>query len=229
MPDFTLSIESHTSLTGRLELPVSRPPLWRVLHEREVPSAWRNVPPRMPEVRPLFPNHHVPFGKYWQLLSWKMNPLLTAGNMTAVYHFRLWIANNQGFGMEDDPRANYFENKNLSRALPRVEALTCGGNLLTGQIQGDNLLLETLDWRNAPPSLEWIQARPWFVTEAVKLDGEGYPARFPQGRQDNGFQPGARHPLIADPGRYVITIPLWRVERWTASELPDPYQVYRSS
>jgi hypothetical protein len=34
------------------------------------------------------------------------------------------------------------------------------------------------------------------------------------------------HPLIADPVRYEITIPLRRLQEWTEPELPDPYMLY---
>lgn len=203
-----------------------RPPLWRVLHEAEVPEFRRNVPPRMPEVRPFFPNHHSEFGKHWQGLSWDMNPLLNAGNMTAVYDGELWVANNQGFGMDGDPRANYFTNRNLTFENIRVEALTCGGNVLTGYEEDTNLVVETLQWSDPVPTVGWIEKRPWLITHAVKLDGDGLPARFGQGYSHLGFTPGVRHPLVANPKRYKITIPKWRVVRWTESELPDPYKVY---
>lgn len=207
----------------------------RVLHEAELPANRRHVPPRMPEVRPMFPNHHVPFGKYWQLLSKQMNPLLTPGNWTAAYHYELWIANNQGFGMDDDPRANYITGQDLSFADPRVEALTCGGNLLRviGEIQAKTTgigltacyIVETLNWRNAPPKWEDLQKKPWFITEGTKLTGDGGVTRFPQGQQSNGFMPGVRHPLIADPSRIPI-IEKWRVRAWTDPNPPDPYKVY---
>src|SRR5688572_13720975 len=197
-----------------ISYPEVRPKLWRVLHEAEVPAFRRNVPPKMPEVRTFFPNHHVKFGKYWQLLSRSMNPLLNNGNWTAVYDWQLWIANDNGFGDPGDPRANYIENRNLDYELPRVEALTCGGNVLTGYVENGYLVTETLNWRDPAPSLDWIMARPWLVTEGVKLDRNGNPTRFPQGYNQLGYTPGIRHPLLADPANYKVVIPMWRVVEW---------------
>jgi hypothetical protein len=208
----------------------------RVLHEAEVPAARRNVPPKMPEVRALFPNHFVRFGQAHQALAWKLNPLLRAGNMTAVYDDHLWIANDNGFSNSSDPRENYFENTNLGYPLPKVESLTCGGNLLHvigeirtktgGTTEEDCYIVETLDGDNPPPSLEWLEARPWLITHAVKLDGDGKPTKFPQGYSHLGFTPGVRHPLLADPSRYTIVIPKWRCVRWTGADAPDPYRIY---
>lgn len=208
----------------------------RVLHEAELPRDRRSTPLRMPEVRPLFPNHFVPFGKAWQMLSWQLNPLLTANNMTAVYNEALWIANNTGFG--NTPRANYFTNENLGAQELRVEALTCGGNLLS--ILGETIaktaagqvpcyVVETLDARRSVPSVDWLRERPWLITEATKLrsDGSLDVARFPQGKQPNGYQPGVRHPLVADPTRYLVVIEKWRMVEWREPTPPDPLTVYR--
>jgi hypothetical protein len=213
----------------------------RVLHEVEVPAARRNVPPKMPEVRPFAPNHFSPFGKPWQLLAWKLNPLLSAANMSAIYHNELWICNGSGFGDDGDKRANFFTNTNLSAPPPKVEALTCGGNLLS--VVGErtvmeagkpvpSYIVETLNWHNPPTSVEWLEARPWLITHAVKLDTEGKPTRFGQGYNRLGYAPGVRHPFVADPSRYngttepAITIPKWRCVRWAEGEAPDPYKVY---
>jgi hypothetical protein len=201
---------------------------YRVLHERELASNLpHTTPPDRPEVRALYPSHFSPFGKPWQMLAWKMNPLLSAGNMTAVYHTHLWIANDQGFGDDNDPRANFFENTHLTENLPKVEALTCGGNLLSvvGEL-GDDYIVETLDWHNPPPSPSEINGKPWLLTVAVNMGTDGTPRRFSQGTQPNGFVPGVRHPLLADPTRFVVTIPKWRLMRWTASTPPDPYRLY---
>jgi len=207
----------------------------RVLHECELLSALRSTPAKMPEVRPLFPNHFSRFGSGWQMLSWQMNPLLKAGNMTAVYHTTLWITNRHGFGDKDKPRRNYFENTNLdAKETIAVEALTCGGNLLRvmGEMKAktsagkvDCFIVETLDYRDPVPSLAWIKAHPWLITEATKLTGDGGVTRFPQGKQEDGYQPGVRHPLVANTD-YQIVIEKWRVVEWRESFAPDPYKIY---
>lgn len=206
---------------------IERPPLWRVLHEREVPSHLRTTPLNMPEMRVLLPNHFSPFGEAWQKLSKAMNPRISNNKWTAVYGDTLWITNRQGFGNDEDPRANFILGSNLTSPLPKVEALTTGGSLLTGRVSGSYLIIEALDHRS-PPSLDWILDRPWFWTYAVTMDSHSNPRPFPQGLQTDGSVAHIIHPLVCDPVRYPeIKIPLWRVQRWTAAELPDPFRVYQ--
>lgn len=203
----------------------------RVLHELEVPSHRRTTPPDRPEVRQLDPpNLFVPFGKSWQMKAWSMNPLLTANNMTAVYHYRLFIANNNGFGDDNDPRANHFTAEDLSSPVLKVEALTCGGNvhrvlgeaaISRGGQSIPSYILEVLDYRTPPPE----SIPPWLVVWAVNMGTDGTPRRFQQGVQSNGFVPGVRHPFVSDPSK-IITVPKWRCVRWVESEPPDPYRIY---
>jgi hypothetical protein len=240
MTSFTLSIDGSQPVTSTLTqqdvitIPDTLPPgvFVRVLHEKELAANLPHTTPyKRPEVRPFFPNGFVPFGESWQLLAWSMNPLLSAGNMTAVYDYRLWIANDNGLGDPNDPRANYFTRSNLSSSLPKVEALTCGGNLLhvlgearvkTNSGLEDCYQIDYLDWR-LPVSPPFIQARPWLSTWAVTLGGDGTPRRFSYGTQADGFVPGVRHPLVASGPIYI---PKWRVVKWDGSLPPDPYRVY---
>jgi hypothetical protein len=206
----------------------------RVLHELELAANLpHTTPPGRPEVRALFPNHYVKFGKFWQWLSEDMNPYCSPGNWTAIYHNNLWITNDQGYGEASDPRANFVTGEDMTAELPRVEALTCGGNVL--RVLGETAagyVIETLDWTAPAPSLEWIEARPWLVTTAVNMGRDGTPRRFEMGSQPNGFIPGVRHPLLADPRRYngtteaAITIPKWRCVDWKEADVPDPYRLY---
>ena len=209
----------------------------RVLHELELPAARRLTPLNRPEVRPMFPNHYVPFGRSWQMLSWDLNnrAWFSAGNMTAIYHTHLWIANRTGFG-DTTPRANYFENTNLTADPLRVENLTCGGNILrvlgevtvktSGTTPVPCYVVETLN-RRETPTLAGLLARPWLITTAVNITGERVPHRFPQGNKPDGTKPGVRHPLACDPVTYPqIVIEKWRVVDWTEPEPPDPYRVY---
>jgi hypothetical protein len=214
----------------------------RVLHELELAANLpHTTPPGRPEVRPFFPNHYVPFGKHHQLLSKDMNPYCNPGNWTAIYHNNLWATNDQGYGEASDPRANFVTGEDLTSPLPRVEALTCGGNVLrvigervvmSAGVPVPSYIIETLDWTAPAPSLEWIEARPWLITTAVNMGKDGTPRRFEMGSQPNGFIPGVRHPLLADPRRYngtteaAITIPKWRVTPWDSPDVPDPYKAY---
>lgn len=204
------------------------PPLWRVLHEAELPADKRGTPLKMPEVRPFFPNHHVPFDEGHQRLSYEINrQWLTPDKWTAVYGYDKVITNNQGFGDEGSPRANYIVGKDLDCELPKVECLTCGGNIHTGYIDGADFVVQTLSWRNAPPTVEWLRAHPWFCVYLVSVDGGLTPRRFPQGEQPNGYMADIIHPFMGDPERYPrITMPAWRVVRWMGPTPPDPYRVY---
>jgi hypothetical protein len=211
----------------------SAPRLVRVLHELELPESRRITPKGRPEVRQMYPVHFVEFGRAWQLKSFAMNqPWLTPAKWTQVYGWQLWIDNNNGFGNGDDPRVNFVTGENIGADLPKVECLTCGGNLL--RVRGemfaktnagleDCYIIETLDYRNRPP--EFIPR--WLTTVAVSMDSNGIPRRFPQGEQPNGFMPDVLHPLLADPLRFVITIPKWRCEEWAAPDC-DPYKLYRA-
>ena len=205
----------------------------RVLHECELPADRRTNPPRMPEVRPLFPNHFSPFNREWQMRSWKENPTLSAGNMSAVYNTHLWIANNNGTDDSDRPCQDYFLMEHLDSPYSlKVESLTCGGNLLhvLGEIYAKTnsgvelcYIVETLDWHDAPPDV----ISPWLITTAINLRADGTPGRFPQGAQENGYVPGVRHPFVCNPSMYdSIVIEKWRCVPWTEPDPPDPYKVY---
>lgn len=200
------------------------PQLWRVKHDIEIGTLWR---PNMPEVHPLFPNHHSEFGRGWQLLSKAMNPKINGSRWTACYTFQRYVTNNQGFGNPNDPRANYVLGTNLKEETPRVEALTTGGSFHTGTVEGNVLIVETLD-ASAVPSLDWIMARPWFWVYAVTVDSKGTPRRFPQGLQANGEIVPIIHPLVTNRSRHPkITIPLSKLEKWDMTKpLPDPFKIY---
>lgn len=200
-----------------------RPPLWRVKHWAE---AGRTEPSNRPEVWPFFPNHFVNFREDWQLLSKSINPRISPKKWTSFYGYNVWITNKQGFGMKT-PRANFVTRENLKAALPKCELLTCGGNILTGTVSGNNLVVTVLDGLAPAPTLEWLQARPWFITTAVNWYTSGAVGRFPQGQLPSGEVVPCLHPLIGDPKRYpVITIPLSCLEKWEHDYLPDPFKFY---
>lgn len=234
MIDFSLSTGTRWLAHPTVAEPLPRDFFVRVLHEKELASNLpHTTPASRPEVRQLYPVHFSPFDRSWQILAWRMNPMLSAGNMTAVYDDHLWISNDQGLGSDTDPRANYFEGTHLSSPLPKVECLTCGGNLL--HVLGETVaktnagleacyIVETLDYHTVP-TLEYINARPWLVTWAVNMGSDGTPRRFSQGQQINGYLPGVRHPLVAD-HQYTVVIPRWRVIEWQEGEPPEPYRLY---
>jgi hypothetical protein len=229
-----ISVSLRVSLARATVIPPVEPVLRlvRVLHELELPAAKRITPPSRPEVRQMFPVHFVPFTRAWQLKSFAMNqPWLTADKWTAVYTDDRFVTNDQGYGIETDPRANFVKGTNLTEELPRVECLTCGGNLLhvigetrvkTSSVIEDCYIVETIDYTSPPPAT----LPRWLTTVAVTMDSNGIPRRFPQGRQADGYMADVLHPLLADPKRYTVVIPKWRVELWN-SETCDPYRLYK--
>lgn len=213
---------------GTISYPVpqaERPPLFRVLHELELPPHLRHTPLKMPEVRPTFPNQFCDFGRDAQLLSKSMNPLFSPDKWSVVYDDTLWVTNRQGFGNPDDPRANYVTGKNLMYDDPKLEALTTGGSCHTGYIVGDTFYVESLHYENVP-SLEWILARPWFWVYAITMDSHLKPRPFPQGIQPNGENVLFKHPFFTNTVRYVATMPKWTVVPWTGEGMPDPLKIY---
>jgi hypothetical protein len=182
--------------------------LYRVRHDVELPQGiWR---PGLPEVHPLYPNHHSPFGRAGQLLSKSINPGANGGKLTALYHFGLWIANNQGFGM-DTPRANWFLGKDLDAELPRVEALLCGGSTYHGQDLGDYVAIQMLNCNQLPETIEQT-----FWTAAVYCGSDGTPRKM---LQSETFSEQLFHPAIANVERYPSLV----IEKWKLKKVDKVY------
>lgn len=199
--------------------PSARPAIWRVLHDLELGELWRD---NMPEVHPFMDSHFWEFGEAWQRFTFALNPHLTPKKWTAVYGNRRFLTNNNGFYDDGDLRANYILGEDLNRPNPKCEALVCGGAVMAGTVSGSNFIPETLNGRDAPPSVEWLLDHPWLYFHAVTVDSSGTPRMFPQG---DGVP--ILIPLVADRTRYpTITIPVAKLQRWTAVDLPDAYRIY---
>jgi hypothetical protein len=198
----------------------SRPRIWRVRHDAEMSKGiWR---PGMPEVHPTFDNHHSRFDRWAQLVSRGMNPWLDDDGWTDIYHHRYWITNDQGFGDEVSPRANYVLGKDLTSELPRVESLVSGGSLVESVDEDQTwVYLKALDWRN-PVSLSWLQTKPQFWTRGIFCGGNGIPRRM-LGHLYEG--PPIIHPFIADTTR-ELRIEKHKLQLWTAVDPPDPMKLY---
>jgi hypothetical protein len=201
--------------------PNPRPQLFRVLHDSELGDLWRK---QDPQVHPLLPNHFSFFGEGWQRLSKSLNPLVPADRWTNVYGDETWITNGQGFNNPNDSRNNYITgDTNSLWEDPRVELLTCGGNVLTGRVEGNVLVVDVLDWRDTPPDV----LEPWQLVYPTRCGLTGEPVPLLQSKDASGTPIPFRHPLIGDRVRYPrITFPMAKVELWTAAELPDPFRRY---
>lgn len=193
--------------------------LWRVKHDKEIGKIWRAG---MPEVHPLFDNHHSKFQKWAQLLSFRMNPWFTPELWTKEYWWTYWIANNNGFGIPDDPRANFVTGQNLTEEPPRVEALVCGGSLIEGERDGDWVKVKGLHY-NTPVSYEFLKANPQYWIRGVYASGTGQPFRM---LGDKYTGPALIHPLIVDDTRGDHVIEAYKLQEWTSPEPPDPLKLY---
>jgi len=178
----------------------------------------------MPEVHPLYPNHHSPFQKWAQLASFGLNPWFssTKDRWTDMYHYRYAFANNQGFGIPNDPRANFVTGEDLTEELPRVEALVCGGSMIEGTRNGDWVKVKGLHYNNSV-SLEYLQANPQFWIRGVYAGGTGQPFRM---LGDKYTGPAFIHPLIVNDNKGDLLIEAYKLQRWLSPEPPDPLKIY---
>lgn len=201
-----------------------RPPLWRIKHDKENGDLWRVL---LPQVHPLFPNQFCAFDKPWQLRSWEMNSKISGKRWTAVYGWKAWGANRNGFGNPDDPRANFVLNEDTDKELPRVELLDTGGNILTGHQEGDWFVADVLNSMAEPPQVDWMFAHPWFINWVTVCGLNGNPIPLLQAQDSAGTVVPYAHPLIANTYRNTKNVfPMYKLQKWDAMELPDPYKVY---
>lgn len=205
--------------------PVPRKNIWRVLHDKEIAKLgikplWR---PGMPEVHPLFPNHHSPFQAWAQLRSWELNSVwMDKYRWTDIYHHRYWITNDQGFGDENSPRANFILGKDTLKELPRVEALVCGGSLIEGERNGDWVRVKGLHF-NTPVSAEFMKTHPQFWVRGVYAGGTGQPFRMLGDKYEGE---AIIHPLIVNESKGDLFIQANKLQAWTSNETPDPLKIY---
>jgi hypothetical protein len=194
---------------------------WRVKHDIEIGRIWRAG---LPEVHPLFPNHHSPFQKWAQLASFELNPWFAALKdlWRKMYDYRFAWANNQGYRIPDDPRADFVNGLNTADELPRVEALLSGGQLCEGERIGDWVRVKGLHY-NAPVTLEYLQAHPQFWVRGVYAGGTGQPFRMLGDKYDG---PAFIHPLIVNEDKGDLFIEAYKLQAWTAEGVPDPLKVY---
>jgi hypothetical protein len=201
------------TISGSLSLG-ARPPIFRVLHDIELGPLWRQ---NVPEVFPLNGNR-TPFGRDWQLLSYAMNPKMTGQKWRSLYAYNRAFTNGTGFN-GPEPKADHVNGFDLDAPEPAWDkARFCGGAGVSGTVLGPDLIVEILDGNAAPPTLEWLMARPWLYFHAVNVTADAI-TKFPQN--------DGRPVLVPLVGSGVAKYPLSKLQRWTAPELPDPYRIYQ--
>lgn len=165
--------------------------LYRVNHDDIL---WR---PNLPEVNPFETNHYTIFSRELQLLERQLNHSMTNSKWKNLHlggnhgDDATAFNNRQGFEMVGDSRADWVNRRDLTRPLPKQEALVCGGSILKKKfISNGYLYPEYIDGNSPAPSLEWIKNRPWLYFDAVAIDGSANGIvirRFPQGEGNRVF------------------------------------------
>lgn len=165
------------------------PLLWRTLHDIEMGPLTRVG---VPEVYVISENK-FDFTEGWQKLSYALNttanPLISSDmdkdKWRVLYDFMRAFTNGTGFNESGDPRRDYVNMRDLNAPYPKFDKTRiCGGALVTGTVDGDYLILESLNVNNPAPSLSWLLARPWLFFDAVNVTANGI-SRFPQGSNGN--------------------------------------------
>ena len=102
---------------------------------------------------------------------------------------------------------------NLDRPLPKFSSLVCGGNVLTGVVDGDWLIVDTL-WPYSDLSGVSRETTPWWVQYATVAQLDGDVIRFPQ-------LGGADVPTVVLASR-VVRFPMSGLVE--VLEVPSPYR-----
>lgn len=165
------------------------PSLWRVLHDAEMGSLFRVDVPEVYVIREASFNFTEGYQKLSYALNTIANPLISA-DMTkdkwrVLYDFMRAFANGTGFNKSGDPRADYVNVRDLDKPLPKFDKTRiCGGAMVTGTVDGNDLILDSLNVNNPVPTLAWLLARPWLYFDAVNVTANGI-SKFPQGTLGN--------------------------------------------
>jgi hypothetical protein len=194
---------------------------YRVKHDIEYRGVWRAG---LPEVQRLIDQHHSPFQRWAQELSYGLNPWfkLRKDLWRKMYDYKYAWANNQGFRIPEDPRADFINMFDITKDLPRVEALLGGGSLCVGEKKGDWTIVKGLHF-NAPVTLEYALAHPEYWVRGIAASGTGQPYRM---LGDKYPGPAFIHPLIINKEKGDLRIESIKLQEWTSSTPPDPLKIY---
>lgn len=153
--------------------------LYRVLHDMELGGVRqvvreRNVP--LPEIYPLFPNQFSPLNYDWQWLWKDINPQMSKLDWRRLLTNERAFTNENGFEA-DPPRVDYVNGRDIGAEEPKIEALLCGGAVITGVetvYKGERVLqVNTLNINEPPPTPQWMLQHPEFMMQAVSVRPDG--------------------------------------------------------
>lgn len=202
--------------------------LYQVKHDYQLPKGvWR----QFPEVFRLEPHHYTDLTEAWQLFCFDLLIQSAGDIMTemdirrkfrAVYKYDLAMTNDNGFENGDDPRADFINRVDLKQELPKIATLVMGGTVLSGVIDGTDLIVDTLDGNRPPPSGITRKTHPWLIqcgTNATLIKMEDGTFKVNKFTQLNGAD--VLYPIIA---RITVRFPLsGLVELPIGAEAPSPY------
>lgn len=211
---------------------------WRVLHDYEIWKKqfvypghgqfyheegwdWRKG---MPEVFWLLGTHVVPFDERWQTLAYAMNPGMGGEQFRVLYDDHRAFMNRTGFWTDPThfqeyvPHDDYVNMIDLGTSLPKWDKIrVCGGATLSGTVDGDTLIVETLKYGTCP-SWAWLEQYPWLYFHALSVGGTSSNPKAVAFPQNNGNR--VLIPLVADG---EVRFPLGALEEVNA--IADPYEV----
>lgn len=207
-----------TFSNGHVEI-VKIPLLYKVLHDIEMGKVRDEVIERgvaLPEVNPFIDNHFTALTEKWQWLWKNLNQSMTKLQWRALLDYQRAFTNQNGFDKPNDQRADYVNNRDLTKPLPKMEALVCGGaTVAVDRIEGQYAWIKTLNGLNPPPPVEYILARPWLYFHATTVRPNGTVGSFPQST-------GAELvPLLTN---RVVKYPLARLKKLDG-RIPSPYVI----
>ncbi len=202
--------------------------LYRIKHDYELPEGVRPTA-NAPEVFRLEPNTSTKFTEAWQRFCFRLvkeqRPDLS-DNALAKKFIKIYDAAFMNDNRFRDGRANFITREHLSNELPRIFNLVCGGNVLAGTEDGEDLIVETLDGREPPPSNVSPATHPWLFQKAtiittIKLQKIGdmqtfKVIRFPELSPADSIVPIVSIVPVRFPLDKLIKLPL-------GSPIPSPY------
>lgn len=175
MTIFTLD-ETYTDLAGVTE--------WYVAHDKQKGTIWRK---NVPEVFHFDQMAPTVLTRAWQEFIYELNNggkpgWMTPGSFHGMFRWNKAFSNRSaGFDWPTIPHADYIKKTNLKATPPRLDKCRiCGGATIRGKLQGDLLIVETLDGKKPPPTVAWLRAHPWLMFRCYTVLPNGANANFPQ-------------------------------------------------
>jgi hypothetical protein len=162
----SLGVLSNGALQPRLE----PRQLYQVKHDYELHGD--DFRARPAEVFRMEPQHYVKMSRalqeFWfSLIRGEMARVATEDQMKAAW--RYLTDSHRAFtnGQGPDILRDYITGERMDQPLPGISTLICGGNVLAGREDGDELVIETIDPTQPLPFGITHNSHPWLVQWAT--------------------------------------------------------------